>query len=70
MELGNLRCNSDTEGMTRAPPLGSPAQLQMLMYKYKWSYDEAVSYDLYRIEGYSHERAMWMLSGSHVNESS
>lgn len=58
MNLGNQHL---AEPSLFTPPSGSPAHVQWLMDEHRWSYDEAVLYGMYRMEGYSHERALWML---------
>lgn len=44
------------------PPQGSAADIQLLMTLHQWPYDVAIRYAEYIVEGYSHDRALWMLA--------
>jgi hypothetical protein len=44
------------------PPQGSAADIQRLMTQHQWPYDVAVRYAEYIVEGYLHDRALWMLA--------
>ena len=44
------------------PPQGSSADIQLLMTQHLWPYGLAIRYREYITEGYSHVRALWMLS--------